>query len=169
MNPFILYVDASHAGMACALHRVCTGQGRPPLDDSSNREATAKPMTAEARQDLAKLQQNDPTWTKVRENAALFPQFTMRDGMILWHDESICLPSNKNFISSVLHDSHDEDGEGRIQRNGGYGSSSGGGNQASKGVIDEGADVPLKKRACDGNDVGGKAKAGKRHMRRGRD
>jgi hypothetical protein len=108
IHPFILYVDAFHAGMACALHQLCSGSGKPPRGKSVT-EATAQPMTAEARQDLAKLQRNDPTWSKIRENPELFPQFTMRDD-ILWHEESICLPNDKIFLGSGLHNCHDVNG-----------------------------------------------------------
>jgi hypothetical protein len=109
MNPFILYVNASHAGMACALHQATPTPvpKRPQRKDCG--EATARPMEATAKQNLAELQQHDPTWKKVFDNIHLFPQFSIKDEL-LYHEESLCMPHNKTFITSILHDAHDVGG-----------------------------------------------------------
>jgi hypothetical protein len=100
-KPFILYVDASHAGMACALLQLSTDSG-PTEDDAT----TALPMEASVKEELASMQRRDPTWGKIFDNVHLFPQFTITGGL-LYHQDRICLPNNKGFIRSVLHDSHD--------------------------------------------------------------
>jgi hypothetical protein len=109
MNPFILYVDASHAGMACALHQ--STPTRPPKHAARKGadETTARPMEATTKADLSELQQRDPTWKKIFDNIHLFPQFTIKDGL-LYHEECLCMPHNKSFITSILHDAHDVGG-----------------------------------------------------------
>jgi hypothetical protein len=109
MNPFILYVDASHAGMACALHPAVH-----PAERSVD-TATAAPMAAEEKSGLAALQKSDPTWRKVNDNIQMFQQFSLRDE-VLWHDDAICLPNNKRFIASVLNDCHDANGHKGISK-----------------------------------------------------
>jgi hypothetical protein len=136
-KPFILYVDASHQGMACALHQVSDEASRPP--NSNNEEsahgattstaaacapgsaaasihrATVLPMEASAKTELAEMQQRDPTWKKVFDNIQLFPRFEIRSGL-LYYEDSICLPNDKGFIKSVLHDSHDISGHMGISK-----------------------------------------------------
>jgi hypothetical protein len=68
MNPFILYVDASHAGMACALHQVSSPRNTGPQATVQSATsappltvAQATPMAAEEKPGLAALQRADPT------------------------------------------------------------------------------------------------------------
>jgi hypothetical protein len=105
MSPFILYVDASHAGMACALHQASSSRettGYPTV----RHETSASPMAAEEKPGIAALQKADPTWRKIIDNIHMFEQFSLKDD-VLHHREAICLPSNKRFIASVLNDCHD--------------------------------------------------------------
>jgi hypothetical protein len=76
---------------------------------------TAKPMEASTKLGLADMQQRDPTWKKVFDNVQLFPQFTVKEGL-LYYQDSICLPNNKNFIKSALHDAHDATGHMGISK-----------------------------------------------------
>jgi transposase InsO family protein len=55
---------------------------------------------------LAELQRKDPTWRKVMDNIELFTQFTVRQG-VLFHEDALCLPYDKEFMTKVLHDVHD--------------------------------------------------------------
>jgi hypothetical protein len=116
MNPFILYVDASHAGMACALHQVSSPRETAPQGTVRNETSAsplavtqATPMAAEEKPGLAALQRADPTWKKVIKNVHMFNQFSIQDEVLL-HKEAICLPNNKRFIASVLNDCHDANG-----------------------------------------------------------
>jgi hypothetical protein len=109
MNPFILYVDASHSGMACALHQL-SAPPRPGEEDTA-----AHPMVPETAEELAALQRKDPTWQKVMDNIELFTQFTMKQG-VLFHEEARCLPQDKLFMSKVLHDVHDANGHMGISK-----------------------------------------------------
>jgi hypothetical protein len=111
MNPFILYVDASHAGMACALHQTV----QPASQKDNDNTAVAAPMAAEEKIGLSALQKSDPTWRKIIDNIQMFQQFSLRDE-VLWHNDAICLPNNKRFIASVLNDCHDANGHMGISK-----------------------------------------------------
>jgi hypothetical protein len=117
MSPFILYVDASHAGMACALHQIAYPKAQGPDEGtgSDGEAAIAAPMAAEEKAGLAALQKSDPTWRKIIDNIQMFQHFSLRDE-VLWHDDSICLPNNKRFIASVLNDCHDANGHMGISK-----------------------------------------------------
>jgi hypothetical protein len=108
-NPFVLYVDASHSGMACALHQI-SQVPRP-----AERDTEANMMLPETTEQLAALQRKDPTWRKVMENIEMFAQFTMRQG-VLFHEEARCLPHDKEFMAKVLHDAHDTNGHMGISK-----------------------------------------------------
>jgi hypothetical protein len=103
MAPFILYVDASHAGMACALHQTSSPR------ESTQNETQAAPMAAEEKTSIAALQKADPTWRKIIDNVHMFDQFSIHDE-VLHYKDAICLPNNKRFIASVLNDCHDASG-----------------------------------------------------------
>jgi hypothetical protein len=77
--------------------------------------ASAKPMEVSTKADLSDMQQRNPTWKKIFDNAQLFPQFTIKDGR-LYYQECICLPNNKNFMKAALHDSHDVAGHMGISK-----------------------------------------------------
>jgi hypothetical protein len=110
-STFILYVDASHAGIACALH-----QAVPPSPrGTDNNDTTAPPMAAEERVGVAALQKADPTWRKIIDNIQMFDQFSIRDE-VLWHNDAICLPNNKRFIALVLNNCHDANGHMGISK-----------------------------------------------------
>jgi hypothetical protein len=100
MRPFTLYVDASHDGMACALH-----QETAVIPETSSYLATA-PSTER----LIAAQRADPAWKHIFAKPEHFaPNFSIKNG-ILYRRERICLPNSKDFQCDVFHDVHDGNG-----------------------------------------------------------
>jgi hypothetical protein len=100
MRPFTLYVDASHDGMACALH-----QEAAVVPETSSYVATV-PSTER----LIAAQRADPAWKHIFAKPEHFaPNFSIKDG-ILYRRERICLPNSKDFQRDVFHDVHDSNG-----------------------------------------------------------
>jgi hypothetical protein len=106
-KPFILYVDACHQGMACALHQV---MDEP--DNAPERQAITMSVHDGEYNKLALLQQADNFFgPKYMETQASKPPpgYEIKKG-ILRHESKICLPNDTDFLRDLLHDCHDSMG-----------------------------------------------------------
>ena len=119
-RPFILYVDASHDGMACALHqRVATAgtmdQEKECPQEGRERAATALPLLEDVGPDkrtrIIDAQKADRRWrtrfgeaedavTNERES-----DYEVVDGLLKWQNK-LCLP--ESLMKEALSDCHDK-------------------------------------------------------------
>jgi transposase InsO family protein len=106
IKPFVLYVDASHDGMACALHQETARV--PETMSYTTRIAEKENELSAAR--LSKAQREDPAWSRILQDITQFGQhFTVKDGM-LYRGNRICLPRGKDIQRDIFHDIHDANG-----------------------------------------------------------
>jgi hypothetical protein len=106
LKPFVLYVDASHDGMACALHQEAA---RIP-ETTSYPTQIADSDTKLSTERIQQGQQEDPAWARILQNITKFePHFAIKDG-ILYHGDLICLPKSKDIQQDAFHDIHDANG-----------------------------------------------------------
>ena len=104
-KPFILYGDASHDGMACALHQRCE-------------EAVAKPIITEeseaTRSKLKTAQASDLRWKRLLERTRATPvdenntAYSLTDDGVLLYKGRMCLP--EGMMKEALSDCHDSIG-----------------------------------------------------------
>jgi transposase InsO family protein len=102
MRPFTLYVDASHDGMACALHQEAAEMPVPVTSSYA--------VTSPFAERLIEAQHADPAWKRVLDNPQDFgAKFRLENG-ILYREDRICLPNDKTVQRDVFHDIHDANG-----------------------------------------------------------
>jgi hypothetical protein len=101
-KPFILYVDACHQGMACALHQVMDEQKK------SDKQPLAMPINTVENERLARIQQTDKLFgPKYRETqTGKIRGYEIKNG-ILRHEGTICLPDDTEFLRDIMHNYHD--------------------------------------------------------------
>lgn len=101
-KPFILYVDASHDGMAFALHQKCDVAVANPL------------VTEDGERDKERIrvgQKADSRWRSALKRTEETPEeendtdYALTDGILRWQGR-ICLP--ENLVSEALADAHDK-------------------------------------------------------------
>ena len=106
-KPFVLYVDASHDGMACALHQASepslpTAKALPILEDN-----------AETRRKIRDAQKTDKRWRNLWDSTdALLEEendteYEIVDEILRWKNK-ICLP--ETLVKEVFSDCHDKMG-----------------------------------------------------------
>jgi hypothetical protein len=102
MRPFSLYVDASHDGMAGALHQEAAEIPVPVTSSYA--------VTSPFAERLIEPQHADPAWKRVLNNPQDFgTKFRLENG-ILYREDRICLPNDKTVQRDVFHDIHDANG-----------------------------------------------------------
>jgi hypothetical protein len=78
IKPFVLYVDASHDGMACALH-----QETARIPETTSYNTLIADGDNESKDRLRQAQKEDPTWSKIIQNITEFgPHFSIKNDIL---------------------------------------------------------------------------------------